>query len=498
MLKIIKKFKCRFFEILPGAITWLTFILAVAISFWRPIEAIFFIIIFDLLWLVKVYYLVIHQVTSWSRFRHEVKINWLIKLKNLKNKNWQDYFHLIFLPTYKESFEVIDGTFDNLAGANYDTKKFIVVLAGEARDQSYFLDLASKIEKKYQDKFFKILITVHPQNLPGEIPGKGSNINYAGHQAKNLIDRLNLPYDNIIVSTFDADTKAHQEYFAYLTYKYLTVDKPTRASYQPLALYHNNIWQSDPLTRVVANSTTFWLMTDLARSDRLFTFSSHSMSFRALVDVDFWEKDIVSEDSRIFLQCLFKYDGDYRVEPMYIPVSMNTVNTGRFIKALGDQYKQMRRWAWGVEHIPYMIKKIKNHPRMPLGVKFKHLFNQFEGMWSWATAPVLITLMGRLPLWVIDKTSRTTSISQTAPLILQWLMTLALIGLILNAILSTWLLPQRPQGKTTWHKYPQMLFEWLLFPVTMIIFGSIPATDSQTRLMLGGKFRLGFWVSGKK
>ena len=469
-----------------------------AISFWRPIEAIFFIIIFDLLWLVKVYYLVIHQVTSWSRFRHEVKINWLIKLKNLKNKNWQDYFHLIFLPTYKESFEVIDGTFDNLAGANYDTKKFIVVLAGEARDQSYFLDLASKIEKKYQDKFFKILITVHPQNLPGEIPGKGSNINYAGHQAKNLIDRLNLPYDNIIVSTFDADTKAHQEYFAYLTYKYLTVDKPTRASYQPLALYHNNIWQSDPLTRVVANSTTFWLMTDLARSDRLFTFSSHSMSFRALVDVDFWEKDIVSEDSRIFLQCLFKYDGDYRVEPMYIPVSMNTVNTGRFIKALGDQYKQMRRWAWGVEHIPYMIKKIKNHPRMPLGVKFKHLFNQFEGMWSWATAPVLITLMGRLPLWVIDKTSRTTSISQTAPLILQWLMTLALIGLILNAILSTWLLPQRPQGKTTWHKYPQMLFEWLLFPVTMIIFGSIPATDSQTRLMLGGKFRLGFWVSGKK
>ena len=135
---------------------------------------------------------------------------------------------------------------------------------------------------------------------------------------------------------------------------------------------------------------------------------------------------------------------------------------------------------------------------MPLGVKFKHLFNQFEGMWSWATAPVLITLMGRLPLWVIDKTSRTTSISQTAPLILQWLMTLALIGLILNAILSTWLLPQRPQGKTTWHKYPQMLFEWLLFPVTMIIFGSIPATDSQTRLMLGGKFRLGFWVSGKK
>ena len=39
------------------------------------------------------------------------------------------------------------------------------------------------------------------------------------------------------------------------------------------------------------------------------TFSSHSMSLRMLIDVGYWEKDIVSEDSRIFLQGLIKYDG---------------------------------------------------------------------------------------------------------------------------------------------------------------------------------------------
>ncbi len=490
--------KIRFFEILPGSITWLTFILAIVSSIWLPIWAIFFIIIFDFLWLTRVFYLVIHQITSWTRFRKEVKIDWLDKVKNYSKKNWQDYCHVIFLPTYQEPLNVVDKTFENLSRVKYNKQKFIVVLAGEEKDKSNFLSIAKKIEEKYKGTFLKILVTLHPQNLPNEIPGKGSNINYAGHEVKKLIDQLKIPYEKVIVSTFDIDTNAHPQYFAHLTYRYLTHPKPTRVSYQPLALYHNNIWESDPLTRVVANSTTFWLMTDLARSDRLFTFSSHSMSFKALVDVGFWEKDIVSEDSRIFLQCLLKYNGDYKVEPMYIPVSMNTVSTGSFWQAIADQYKQMRRWAWGVEHIPYMIKNFKDRPKMPFTKKLKHFFNQMEGMWSWATAPILITIMGRLPLWVASKDVHATAIAQTTPLILQWLMTFALIGLILNAILSTFLLPERPRGKKSWYKYPQMLLEWILFPITMIVFGSIPATDAQTRLLLGGKFKLGFWVSGKK
>jgi len=525
MLNIFHKLNQRFFEILPGTLTWLTFILAVFSSIWLPLWAIYFIIVFDFLWLIRVYYMVANQISSWVRFRSAVKIDWWERVsaigrpapakggspmadsgwqnldqkptQKLTAKNWQDYCHLIFLPTYQEPFEVVDKTFQTLAQNRYDLSKFIVVLAGEARDRENFMAIAEKIQNLYQNRFLKILITVHPQNLTGEIPGKGSNLNYAGGEAKKLIDQLKIPYEKVIVSAFDIDTHPHPQYFAHLTYKYLTHPQPTHTSFQPLALYHNNIWESDPLTRVMANSTTFWLMTDLARSERLFTFSSHSMSFQALVDVGFWQKDIVSEDSRIFLQCLLKYDGDYQVEPLYIPVSMNTVNTGKFWKAMVDQYKQMRRWAWGAEHIPYMIKEFKNHPQMPRWKKFKHFFNQLEGMWSWATAPILITLMGRLPLWFAGRAIQATAFAQIAPLILEKLMTFAIIGLILNAFLSTYLLPQRPKGKS-WLGYPLMFLEWLLFPVTMVIFGSIPATESQTRLLLGGRFRLGFWVSGKK
>jgi hypothetical protein len=58
------------------------------------------------------------------------------------------------------------------------------------------------------------------------------------------------------------------------------------------------------------------------------------------------DKTIVTEDSRIFLQCLVRYDGDYETVPMYIPVYMDTVDIGDFRRSLVNQYKQMRRWAW--------------------------------------------------------------------------------------------------------------------------------------------------------
>lgn len=497
ILNLFKQIYRRRYFILPAALTWLTLILAISVSFWRPLWALYFIIIFGLFWVIKVAYLIIHQTASWAKFRSEVKIDWWQKVQEHPTKDWREYYHLIFLPTYKEPWEIIDQTCAAIVASQYDLSKFIVVLAGEARDEANFLNIAEKIKAKYQSKFFRLLTTVHPADLPNEVPGKGSNLNYSGWQVKKLIDELNLPYAKVIVSAFDIDTRPHPQYFARLADCYFNHPAPTKASYQPIALYHNNIWQSDPVSRLVANSTSFWLLTELARSDRLFTFSSHSMSFKALAEIGFWQKDIVTEDSRIFLQCFFKYEGDYKVEPLYVPVYMNTINTGNFWQAVADQYKQMRRWAWGIEHFPYMMDQFKLHPQIAFKKKFKYLFNMLEGQWSWATAPVLLTVMGRLPLWVAEKSVQSTAIAQLTPLLLERLMTFAMAGIILCAFLMMIIVPEKPKNKP-WLMYPLMFLEWVLLPITMIVFGSIPATDSQTRLLLGGKYKLGFWVSRKK
>jgi len=484
----------RFLEIIPGAAVWLTLSSAVLLSYFNPLVVIYFIIVFDTFWLFRVTCFVLFLSISWRRYRRDVSIDWLARASELPR--FGDIYHLIFLPTYKEDLEIIRATFRSLVADVYPKReRFIVVLAGEERDKERFLANARVLQEEFSQYFFRFLVTVHPQGLPDEIPGKGSNIHWAGHRAKELVDELGVPYENVVVSSFDIDTCVHPQYFAYLTHKYLTHPNPTRTSYQPVALYNNNIWDSPSVIRVAAFGTTFWLLTELARPERLFTFASHSMSFRALVDVGFWEKDIVTEDSRIFLQCLLHYNGDYAVTPMYIPVSMDTVMADTYGKSLVNLYKQQRRWAWGVEHFPYLVTRLRNKPDFPLFKKIFHVWTLAEGMYSWATAPLLIFLLGYLPLWFAPESLRTAALYQNTPHTLQALMTLSMVGVLVSAFLSFGLLPQRPAHKKR-RAVVVMFLQWLLVPVTFILFGSIPAVDAQTRMMLGRY--LGFNVTEKK
>ncbi len=476
----------------PGFLVWATFILAIVLSFIKPLWVVIFIIAFDIFWLLRVIYFVFYLSVSWRRYRAAIKTDWKSKLEELEG--WKDIFHIIFLPTAGEPLEVLRTTFDSLVNTGYPLEKFIVVLAGEGRMEEDFWPKAKKIEEEYGHLFHKLLITVHPDGMPGEIKGKGANANYAGRQARKYIDKEGIPYKKIIVSYFDSDTCVHRKYFHYLTYKYLTHPDPTKTSFQPVALYNNNMWDSPAIMRVAAFGTTFWLLTELARPERLFTFSSHSMSWQALVDVGFWQKNIVTDDSRIFLQCFLRYNGNYSVTPMYIPVSMDTVMAGTFWQSLKNLYKQQRRWAWGVEHFPYMIWEFLHNKKIALGKKIKYFWNLTEGMYSWATAPILIFVLGRLPLWVGEDKIKDIALTQNVPFTLEWLMRMAMAGIFVSAILSVLLLPPKPKARK-WYSYIIMLFQWALLPFTLIFFGSIPAIEAQTRLMFG-KY-LGFWVTKK-
>lgn len=485
----------RLLEMIPGALVWGTFALAIILSIFAPLVALVYIILFDLLWLFRVTYFVFHLMSSLTRHRAALKTDWLAKARTLQR--FRDIHHVIFLPNYREDAEIIRSTMRSLVASSYDDRKerFIVVLGGEAREGAAFTERAAEIEREFGDEFKKLLVTVHPVGLPGELAGKGANVHWMGHRAKELIDTLGVPYEDVIVSSFDVDTCVHPQYFAALTHAYLTHPRPLRSSYQPIALYNNNMWDSPAPVRVAAFGTSFWLMTELARPERLATFSSHSMPLRALVDVGFWQKDIVTEDSRIFLQCLIHYDGDYSVTPLYVPVSMDTVVGDTWSASLVNLYKQQRRWAWGVEHFPYLISRFYRNPRFPLRKKLFYLWTLAEGMYTWATAPLIIFILGYMPFWFASEAIRGSVLYQNTPHTLEWLMRLAMIGAFASVFASLFIMPPRPAHKPARYGIV-MLLQWLLVPITFVVFGAFPAIDAQTRLMLG-KY-LGFNVTAKR
>jgi uncharacterized membrane protein (DUF485 family) len=180
---------------------------------------------------------------------------------------------------------------------------------------------------------------------------------------------------------------------------------------------------------------------------------------------------------------------------MYIPVSMDTVSDRSFKKSVINLYKQQRRWAWGVEHIPFLLWHFPKHPEISLRNRIHRIFMQWEGKFSWCTTSIFILVFGRLPLLVAGDEVRQTVLFQNTPHILEWLMIISMGGIVFSIILSTKLLP-RPPHSVKKHAWIFMFLQWILVPVSMIFFSALPALDATTRLLFGRY--LGFNVSQKK
>lgn len=494
----------RFFEILPGFLAWATLLSVVLFSFFAPVWVAIFIILFDIYWLIKTVYLSWHLRMAFQQLRRNLPVDWLQKLNQLPVtnyqlpavKSWQDIYHVVVLSMYKEGIELVSASVEAMLRANYPKNRLIVVVAQEERaGEEHNKPIREHLLAEYGQQFFKFMVVRHPANWPGEMPGKGSNAAYAVRQVKEqLVDNWRIKYDHILVSNLDIDTVVPAQYFALLTYLYLTTLDPLHTSYQPVPLYTNNIWEAPALARVVAFSATFWHTIQQERPERLTTFSSHSMPFQALVDVDFWQTNMVSEDSRIFWQCFLRYDGNYRVTPMFYPVAMDANVASSFWQTIANVYKQQRRWGYGVENIPYFLFGFYKNKLIPLRKKIYYIFNILEGFHSWATNALIIFLLGWLPVLVGGPQFNQTVLSLNLPQLTRMIMSLAMIGLISSAALSIILLPPKPPQYRRF-RYVWMVLQWILFPFSTILLGAFPGLEAQTRLMLG-KY-LGFWVTPK-
>ena len=532
-----KKLK-RFLEILPGAAAWVILLCPFIFGIWAPRVLAYFMIVFAVYFLSKAFLMGAYLLSSHFHMKRDNKINWFKRCKKLSNlddyiiektegllktgifmrrrvreelqelvdlrempenykKKWEDIYHVVILPNYKDEYRIIRSSVKSLVDANFPAKKTIVIIPLEEREAGNDkFERFEKIKKEFKKDFYDMFYTLHPDGIVGEMKGKSATVKWACKELKRYIDKKGIEYDDVVVSVFDGDTRVSREYPGCLVYKYLVNTKRTKRSYQPIPLFNNNIWETPFVTRTVALGSSFWQMIESCRPYRLINFSSQASSLKTLVDIDFQDETIVSEDSRQFYRIFFKYHGDHKAIPLFTPVYMDAVAGSSFWQTLKFQYYQKRRWAWGMENFPYLVIESLKHKEISWWSKLVLIRRLFFGTVEWSTASLIIAFGGWMPL-LLNSDFRGSILAYNLPIMVRDILTITWIGIFISAFVGFLLLPQKPKKYTGW-KFLEMIFQWVVVPVTGIIFGSIPALDAQTRMILGGRFRLGFWVTPKK
>lgn len=538
----------RRLEVIPGILAWTTIIGMFVFSYFVPIWVAVFIIAFDVYWIYRTIFITYYSVIAYRRLRDGKKIDWWERCQNISNPvayheqllqkvatmkeglressfgerrkirkelskltaytkdvaklvaikdqiwDWRKIMHVVLLPTANEPAEVIEPAIQAIADSNFPNEQIIILLATEEREnEQERLEKVDYLTKKFKGVFRDFLVTTH-EVADNEMKCKASNATYAAKKLMVYLNERTIEYTRVIFSNFDCDSVCHEQYFAALTYAYITDPKRLQRSYQPLPMYHNNLWDTNAFVRVLVTSSSFWHMFQSTRL-QMVTFSSHSEPFDTLVKVDFWPVNMISEDSIIYWKCYAFYHGDYKVCPIYLPVSLDAVLAETYWKTIKNQYKQKRRWAYGIENFPVIMRAIWPDKNITRRKKMGVAFEMLEGHHSWATSAFILALLGWLPLIIGGPQFNQSVLAHNLPFVTRYLMMIAMGGLIVSMFLSFVLLPPRP-AKYGKKRYIYMFLQWFLLPIIAPTLGTIPAIDSQTRILFKHYFGE-FWVTEK-
>jgi hypothetical protein len=202
----------------------------------------------------------------------------------------------------------------------------------------------------------------------------------------------------------------------------------------------------------------------------------------------------VSEDSRIYWNLLLANNGEYDVIPLSYPVSMDANAAPTFWATIRNIYKQHRRWTYGVENFVYIMYHFTKNKDIGIGKRIKIALQQAEGYWSMVTNPIMLFILGWAPIFFGGRVFHETVLSYNLPIVVRNLLIIAMFGLVISSMISLTLLPKRPENKSRL-RYIVLALQWILVPITMLVFSAIPGLDAQTRLMFGRY--MGFWVTPK-
>ncbi|MGZ6004574.1 MAG: hypothetical protein ACXWLH_00305 [Candidatus Saccharimonadales bacterium] len=504
----------RFFEILPGLLSLLIFLTPIVLSIFYVTAAAFFIIAYVLILLIRASAMSIRVIEGYNNVKKARHINWenllqdfyqpdKVSSRHARCKNGfikahvrniqrldqagridklpDEVIQAVIVCTYNESQAIIHPTIEHVVNtkgfANRQTALFI---AYEERASDQKKQETQETLKLFKKNFFYAEAVEHTLQ-PGEIPGKGANATHTGRRVAEWAKQQGIDPSNVLITTLDADNRTDKNYFSLLTYVYLSAENRKQKSYQPVALYNNNIWDVPAIMRLCAISNTYFHMANSMRPQALRNFSAHSQSLEALLDMDFWSVRTIVEDGHQFWRAYFRYDGDHQVLPIYAPIYQDAVYAGKRIRTAKAQFKQIRRWTYGASDVAFVATKafFKKNKVNKLDAMFK-FGRLLESHVGWAISAPLILLSGWMPLF-INSNARHSYVAQRLPNVVSTINTVALVALLFVVYIGIATLPKRPPHQRRW-RFFGFVWQWILTPVVGVVFNSTAAINSQAHL----------------
>lgn len=496
----------RFFEILPGALSYFMLVLPVLLSLINVTLAAVFVLVYLLINFTRgiagavrglhgFHVMRVHQKYQWAAMLAELEAG-EVSSSHVRRPKWHldqltraqerpllmppsKVLHAVIIATYKEPREVLEPTIQSVMNMDFNMKNVLLILAYEESGGERTEAQAKELAAVYKDHFHDILTIKHPADLPGEIIGKGGNINFAGRELQRYLEKRDIDPVRVMVTTLDSDNRPDKNYLNALTYAYVAAPDPLHASYQPVSLYTNNIWDAPAPMRVIATGNSLFNLVISLRQHALRNFSSHAQPMAALIETDFWSGRTVVEDGHQFWRSYLTFNGNYRVYPLHIPISQDAVLTEGYRRTLRAQFVQLRRWTYGASDVAYVAEfgffRKNNVPKWDLWTKFWRLL---EGHVTWAVGPVLALVSGFVPALFNPKNFAANEL----PLIVSHVQTVGIVAIVVTVFMALRTLPPKP-ARYKHHRTVFMVLQWAYFPVTTFLYNSLAAFNSQTRLI---------------
>jgi hypothetical protein len=479
----------RLLEVAPGLVTWVLLLAPVWVpqlfAFNGAVAVAAVVLLFDVYWFFRSFMVITGIWSTYFKMRRDMRTDWLARCRDdALPEGCPDplsYYHLSIIPTYTEPYHVLEQTCQAIVDANYPKERKLIGIITRVTDEPGWANV-ERLRQRFGDDVAGFFHIKDPMEPP-LVPGKSAAMNWGGRDMVKRLGALGYDLGQVLVTDLDADYRVHREYFGWISYHHARWYRRDYVIWQPVPLFHNNIWEVPTAVRVMSASTSQWQMFLHTRPHRLVAFSSYTCSLRFVHEVGYWDKDVIPEDSRFYWKSFFTFGERFSVRSVYLPIYGDSPQSRDYASTHLNQYNQIKRWAWGITDVPYVLKRLFKHPEIPLWLRIHRFSNLFLNHLNWIFLPVLLMFGSSLPVMVNEDFS-ITDLGSSLWFYSSLILTTTLSTVVALIVLEALMLPPKP---ASWGPLRRGLayLQYFSYPVVGLMLSVLPALEAHTRLLLG-------------